>query len=71
MSGLTEREVLERELTIWRNPTQQQEVNPLGNSDMFNSESETEYESENFEGYDVDQTLSEAEQLLASLEGEQ
>lgn len=70
MENLNEREILERELSIWRNPTQQQEANPLENSNMFSGDTNSsDYNSETYaEEPDTEQTLSEAEQLLASLE---
>ena len=73
MENLSEREVLERELSIWRNPMQQQETNPLG-SDMFGDNAynpEISLEEPDLDQSDLDQTLSEAEQLLASLEDNQ
>lgn len=83
MEGLTEREILEKELNIWRTGGQQQQQGQPGMEGlggMFGNGEEPEITGElpaigeegtteeEYTPEDVDNTLSEAEQLLASLE---
>ncbi len=77
MEGLSDREILEKELTLWRTGGQQPQQGGMpGMEGMFGSSEEQPMEEGSEEDYSWDEesnpedTLTEAESLLASLEEE-